>query len=216
MVIVLIGPPGCGKGTQSRLLTQALNVPAYSTGEILRAEVGAGSELGKEIRGILHSGGLVSDDLVNRAVAQRLPLPECANGVVLDGYPRTLAQAEFLDHLLSNLKMPGVAALHFEIDEPTIFSRLSARRYCPVCGRTYNVVSQPPAHADFCDDDGMVLMSRKDDHPDVIRERMTAYESVTMPVLRRYRGRVHRIDASRPAEQVLAEIESRLALSVTA
>lgn len=216
MIVVLIGPPGCGKGTQSRLLAHALGVRAFSTGDILRHEAAAGTPLGNEVAAALESGELVSDELVNRVVAERLRAPECMQGAILDGYPRTQAQAAFLDRLLPELGMPPAAVLHFEIDEETVFARLAARRYCPVCGRVYNMVTQPPAEADFCDDDGMVVVARSDDDPGVSRERMKTYMALTAPVLQHYRGRLHRIDATRSSHRVLSEIETRLGLSVSA
>lgn len=213
MVVVLIGPPGCGKGTQSRMLQQTLNVPAYSTGEILRAVANGGTSLGNEVRSVLERGALVDDEMVNRVIAERLASAECARGAILDGYPRTVAQAEYLDRLVKKLGLPPVAVYHFEIDGATVYSRLGARRHCPVCSRIYNVVSQPPADMDFCDDCGMVLVARTDDDPNVIGTRMRAFDAQTAPVLRHYRGRLHRIDASRSPEAVLSEIESRLTIS---
>lgn len=214
MVVVLIGPPGCGKGTQSRMLQQLLSVPGYSTGDILRSVAASRTELGNEVRDVLDSGGLVNDELVNRVVAERLASPECAAGAILDGYPRTVGQAQYLDRLLKKLNMPAAAVLNFEVDDETVFARLGGRRFCPVCQRTYNVVTQPPADLDFCDDDGMILVARVDDNPAVIRQRMRAFHSQTEGVLRHYRGRLHRLDANRSPECVLNEIESRLCLSI--
>src|SRR4051812_1504590 len=129
MVVVLIGPPGCGKGTQSRMLQQTLNIPAFSTGEILRSVANGGTSLGNEVRSVLESGALVNDDLVNRVIGERLASTECANGAILDGYPRTVAQAEYLDRLVKKLGMPQVAVYNFEIDGATVYSRLGARRH---------------------------------------------------------------------------------------
>jgi adenylate kinase len=210
MVVVMIGPPGSGKGTQSRLLTQLFNIPAFSTGDILRAEASAGGALGREVRQTLDAGALVNDDLVNRVVAERLSRPECSKGAILDGYPRTVAQAQYLDRLMHKLGLNPAEVLNFEIDENTLLSRVSARRYCPVCGRIYNLVTQPPADFDFCDDDGMILVARKDDESEIIRQRLRAFEHETAPVLKHYRGRLHRIQAIKSAEDVLAEIEARL------
>ncbi len=210
MVVVLIGPPGCGKGTQSALLKPLLNVPVLATGNILRQVAGSGTRLGNQVRDVLDAGALVDDELVNGVVAERLQSPECVNGAILDGYPRTVAQAETLDRLLEKLGLGEVVALNFEIDDITMFARLGARRYCPVCGRVYNLISQPPAELDFCDDDGMVLVTRSDDAPDVIRQRMRAYEAMTAPVLRHFRGRLNRVDATAPTQTVFTEITSRL------
>ena len=164
----------------------------------------------------MESGALVDDATVNRVVAERLASPECRNGAILDGYPRTVDQAEFLDRLARKLRLPGLEVVNFEIDTATVVARLGARRSCPVCGRIYNLLSQPPAEYGYCDDDGMSLICRADDAPETIRRRMMTFEQQTAPVLRHYRGRLHRIDASRDTARVFAEIESRLGLSVSA
>ena len=210
MVVVMIGPPGCGKGTQSRLLTQQFNIPAFSTGDILRAQAASDDALGHEVRRTLDAGALVEDDLVNRVIAERLSGPECANGAILDGYPRTVAQAQYLDRLVNKLGLNPVEVLDFEIDQATLLSRVAARRYCPICGRIYNLVTQPPADFDFCDDDGMILIARRDDAADIIGERLRAFDCETAPVLKHYRGRLHRIEAVKPTEDVFADIDARL------
>lgn len=212
----MLGPPGCGKGTQGRLLTRLLDIPAYSTGDILREQGSLGTALGNEVRRVLNAGALVNDDLVNRTMTERLADAACSRGVILDGYPRTVAQAQHLDRLLKKKARQPAVVLHFEIDEATVLSRLTSRRYCPVCGRVYNLVSQPPADIDFCDDDGMILVARKDDDPAIVRERLRHYDQLTGPVIRHYRGRLHRIDATRGAQELLTEIESRLGLPVSA
>lgn len=216
MVVVLIGPPGSGKGTQSKLLKEAFHVPAFSTGDILRTVAASGTPLGNEVRTVLESGGLVEDELVNRVVAERLSAPECAQGAILDGYPRTVAQARFLDAWLGERSLP-LAVLNFEIDPVTVASRLGARRSCPVCGRVYNLITQPPAHDGFCDDDGMSLVARADDNAEVIVSRLNAFEVQTAPVLKHYQGRLHRIDATHGTpEMIFSEIEARLGLPAIA
>ncbi len=210
MVVVLIGPPGCGKGTQGRLLSRILGVQVYSTGDILRSVASARTPLGNEVRAVLEAGRLVNDELVNSAVAERLESETGSAGCILDGYPRTVAQAEFLDRLLGELGLPEPLVLNFEVDEATLFARLSARRYCPVCGRIYNLISQPPAESGYCDDDGMALVTRADDKADVIGERLRAYQTLTAPVLSHYGERMHTIHAAGSADAVLAEIEAEL------
>lgn len=210
-VIIMIGPPGCGKGTQGRALSQLYDVPVLSTGDILRSEVEAGTPLGQLVNSILASGGLVGDDLVNRIVAERLSKPECGMGFILDGYPRTVPQAEYLDGLLERLEFPEPSVLHFELDEATVLNRVSARRFCPVCGRTYNLVYQPPAEHDFCDDDGMILVRRGDDAAEIVMDRLRTYAASTQPVLAYYGGRnLHRIGAHRGVGEIFDDITARI------
>jgi adenylate kinase len=213
-VLVMIGPPGSGKGTQARNLTQVFDIPAISTGDILRAESQSDTPLGRRVRALIDAGRLVGDEIMNQIVENRLSRPDCTDGFILDGYPRTVAQAQFLDRVLPKLGLPLPKVLHFELQERVLVDRLCARRYCPVCGRIYNLVSQPPADHDFCDDDGMVLSRRTDDTEDVVLLRMRTYQRETEPVLAFYRGReLHRLDAGRGALEVFEEIERRVSFA---
>jgi adenylate kinase len=213
--ILLIGPPGCGKGTQGRALSRLYNIPALSTGDILRSEVESGTPLGRRVRSMLDAGELVGDEAVNRMVAERLSKPECSAGFILDGYPRTVPQAEHLDTLLEQLRFAEPAVLHFDLDEAVVLNRLSGRRFCPICGRIYNLAYRPPVDHDFCDDDGMILVRRRDDAVEIVRDRLRAYAATTPAVLAYYRGRnVHRVDASRTPGEISADIAGRLDTSL--
>ena len=207
MVLLLFGPPGCGKGTQSRLITSHLGIPAISTGEMLRAEVEAKTKLGLTVQDVMASGGLVSDDLVEEILVQRLQRADCRNGFLLDGFPRTVTQAKFLDHQLAVRHFPPATLIYLHVPQQILISRMSARRQCPVCGRIYNLQHQPPRQTGLCDDDGTVLIRRKDDHEAVIRERLKAYQQQTGPVLQHYQGpQLREIDGDRDTNQVFAEI----------
>ncbi len=186
MVLLLFGPPGCGKGTQSRLITNWLKIPAISTGEMLRAEIRAGSALGEAAQSIMAGGGLVGDDLVNEMLVQRVKQPDCAAGYLLDGYPRTVEQAEYLDGALATLHMPPALVLHLDVPNDALVGRMASRRQCPKCSRVYNLLHQPPHQPGFCDDDSTPLITRKDDREEVVRARLEMYDSMTRPVLAHY------------------------------
>ena len=203
VVILFFGPPGSGKGTQSKKITEWLRVPAISTGDLFRAEVAAGTPLGAEAQRVMTQGGLVGDDIVNRMLEKRLAQKDLRQGFLLDGYPRTLPQAQFLDHLLEHSGKASPIVLHLDVPRETIVERLSGRRSCPVCHSIYNIYSQPPRVADHCDLEGAPLETREDDREAVVRARLAAYDRVTDPVLKYYSKRdYHRLDGNRPAEEV--------------
>jgi len=213
LILLLFGPPGCGKGTQSRRLSEWLEIPAISTGDMLRAELAAGSELGRKVAHVVKSGGLVGDELVNRILLARIRQEDCAGGFLLDGYPRTVPQAAFLDDVLARdtvlaqrrLGHPHV--LYFDVEEQVLTDRISARRQCPQCGRIYNIALQPPRVAGRCDDDGAELLLRADDRPDVVKERLHAYAEFTAPVLDYYTGgELHRVNAMQAPDKVFQDI----------
>jgi adenylate kinase len=195
--IVLLGAPGSGKGTQAKLLRDCLRIPHVSTGEILRERVRSGAENGSRVAATMHSGDLVADDLVNRLVEERLSQPDAAAGFILDGYPRTTAQAA---HLVSWLQAHRIqeVVIYLSIDYNIVIARLRGRRQCPQCGTLYNIVSQPPKVDMLCDLDGHALVIRDDDREEVIRERLDAYQRQTSPVLEFFR------DAGRRVEEVNA------------
>jgi adenylate kinase len=180
--ILMFGPPGSGKGTQAALLAQTFGIPHISTGDILREHVAAGDELGKEVEAILKSGKLVSDELVNRIVEERIARPDCRSGMILDGYPRTVPQAQALMPVLERLGFAVVVA-NLVVDYNIIVNRIAARRQCPACGQVYNLIFNPPKNDEICDRDGTPLKARADDQPEVIRKRLEAYEEQTLPVL---------------------------------
>jgi len=207
VVLLLFGPPGSGKGTQSRLITNWLGIPAISTGDMLRAEIQAGTPLGNAARSIMASGGLVGDDLVNEMLARRVSQPDCSAGFLLDGYPRTVEQAEFLDRLLCARGLPKPIILHLDVPMDALVGRMSSRRQCPACKRIYNLLHQPPIQTGICDDDGTGLITRKDDQEDVVRERLRTYDAVTRPVLAHYQDRnYYQIRGDRSPSYIFEEI----------
>ncbi len=209
--IVLFGSPGSGKGTQAKMLTQCLGVPHISTGDMLRDRIrqGGSGDLGTAVAATMQSGALVSDEVVNQMVEARLTEADAANGFVLDGYPRTLDQA---DHLCAWLDARGIreVVIYLAVDYNIVIARLTGRRQCPRCGTLYNLATQPPQVDELCDLDGEKLVIREDDNADVIRERLDGYERQTRPVLEHYRlaGRpVVEVDASNdPPEAVFERI----------
>ncbi len=204
MVLLLFGPPGSGKGTQAARVTRALGIPAISTGNMLRAECDAETQLGREAAAVLKRGGLVGDSLVNRILAARLDQPDCRDGFLLDGYPRTVAQAQYLDRLLPSLGHPSPVVIHLDVPHSTLVKRLSSRRQCPGCGRTYGTGTH-------CLDDSAPLIQRADDREEVIQERLRTYAEQTDPVVGHFRGRsYYRIDASQSPDAVFASIEDIL------
>lgn len=208
MVILLFGPPGCGKGTQGALIAQRLGFPSISTGEILRSEMRAGTPLGVAAKQIMESGGLVSDEIVNGMIRNRLQQPDCRKGCLLDGYPRTLAQAEFLDSLLKELGYPPPLVLFLDVPEDVLIARLTARRQCPVCGAIYNLLSQPPKQDNVCDHDGAALIQRDDDKEETIRARLLAYAQSTGPLVDYYAGgNFHRLDGNRRPEEIQVDVD---------
>ena len=208
MIILLFGPPGCGKGTQAAHLAQRLKIPAISTGEVFRAECQAGTPLGKQACSIMANGGLVGDDIVNGIVANRIAKPDCACGFLLDGYPRTVAQAMYLATLLRERGLPDPIVIHLKVCADALVKRLTARRQCPECRRIYNLLSQPPRRDGVCDDDGAPLLTRDDDQEPVIRRRLEAYREQTGPVLDWYGiPVVQTVDGAAPPDEVGRSIE---------
>ena len=209
MILLLFGPPGCGKGTQAAHLAERLQIPAISTGEIFRAECKAGTELGQLACKIMSSGGLVGDDIVNGMVAARIARPDCAAGFLLDGYPRTVPQAEQFAALLRERGLPDPTVVHLDVAEDGLVARLTARRQCPKCLRIYNVMWQPPRETGRCDEDGEELLTREDDQEAVIRQRLAAYRELTGPVLGWYgEAAVRTVDGALPPEEVTQSIEA--------
>jgi adenylate kinase len=185
-VLILLGPPGSGKGTQAVLLAERLGIPHISTGDILREQVAAGTELGRRVQAVMNAGQLVSDELVNQIIEERLGRPDCSRGCILDGYPRTTAQAEYLAGALARRGMRPVV-LNLAVDYNVIVARITARRQCPACGASYNLVTNPPRQDERCDRDGAPLAARADDTEAVVRQRLEAYERQTLPLLEYYR-----------------------------
>jgi len=180
--LILFGPPGSGKGTQAKLMRQSLGWAHISTGDMLRAHLAAGDELGKEIAAVMQSGGLVPDKTVNRMVEERIEAPDCREGFILDGFPRTVSQAVLLVGLLESRRIHAVV-VHLKVDYNVIIRRLAGRRQCPTCGALYSATSNAPTVSEVCDYDGSKLIVRDDDRPDVVEQRLKAYEQQTAPVL---------------------------------
>jgi adenylate kinase len=214
--LILFGPPGSGKGTQAKLLRDKLGMAHISTGDMLRERVtlaqqeGSSDELGKKVAAMMQSGALVSDELVNRMVEDRIEQPDAADGFMLDGYPRTVAQAQLLDCVL-RAKQIRTAVVYLKVDYNVIIARLSGRRQCPTCGALYSVSANSPVVSQICDYDGTPLIVREDDREDVVLRRLKAYESQTAPVLDFLKSagyRIFDVQGDSRAPQVIArEIE---------
>jgi adenylate kinase len=212
--VVFLGPPGSGKGTQSRIVAERYGVPQISTGDMFREHVARGTALGKKAKGIMDSGALVPDEIVSAMVEERLHAGDCARGFVLDGFPRTLPQALALESMLERMGRKGPLVIQFDVDYNQLLRRLSGRRFCPQCGKIYNLSFHPPAREGVCDDDGAALVARSDDREEVVAERMASHEAQTHPLVQRYAGlgRLRVVDANRgqPAvsEQLFAVLGS--------
>jgi adenylate kinase len=208
--IILLGPPGAGKGTQAKLMAARYGIPQLSTGDLLRENVATGTPLGTRAKAIMERGELVPDDLVVAMVAEKLQRPDCQRGSIFDGFPRTVAQAEWLDNFLKTqtLKWPPLVVVNMRVDYNQLMRRLTGRRMCPTCGRIYNIYFQSPRVAGICDVDGSALVTRKDDAEEVVSERLQAYEKLTLPLVDYYRrqGRLREVDGDRPVEEVTAAI----------
>ena len=178
----MFGSPGSGKGTQAKLLKESLHIAHISTGDMLRERVASGDEVGRSVASLMQAGGLVPDETVNRLVEERIEQPDCANGFILDGYPRTVQQATLLAELLV-LRPIRTIVVHLVVDYNVIIARISGRRQCPVCGSVFGINSNAPKSPGVCDRDGAKLMVREDDREEVVRERLRAYEQQTAPVL---------------------------------
>jgi adenylate kinase len=199
LAIILFGSPGSGKGTQAKYLAGWLGIPQISTGDMLREHIRQGDAIGKAIGDRMKAGSLVSDELVNQLVFQRIHQPDCERGFILDGYPRTLAQAQEMRRLLTSRRAEEVV-IHLIVDYNVIISRIAGRRACPRCGTLYNAVSRPPKKEGVCDLDGTPLIVRDDDREDVVRERLAQYERQTRPLIDFFRTtseRLIEVDASR-------------------
>jgi adenylate kinase len=213
--VILLGPPGAGKGTQAKRIAERFGIPQISTGDILRDNVQRGTELGRKAKDIMARGALVPDELIYDMVADRLRQADCEPGFILDGFPRTPAQAGWLDAFLEHEFFENLhravclpIVIRIDVDYNQLVLRLTGRRSCPACGRIYNVYSQPPKVDEICDCDGTKLVIRNDDREEVIRERLTAYELQTKPVIEYYeqKGRLVSVNGDLPAEKVGEQI----------
>ena len=212
MNLILLGPPGAGKGTQAKLLAQAYGIPHVSTGDMFRDHKARGTELGKKIQTVMDAGGLVTDDITNAMVRERLSRPDVAKGLVLDGYPRTTAQAEHLQELLRSAGRRIDRVVSYEVATELVVERIGGRRSCPRCGTVYHVSANPPRRAGRCDGDDAELVHRDDDRPENVKKRMLEYADKTQPLKRFYeaRGLVAEIDGVGAPEAVLARTQAAL------
>ena len=216
IALVLFGSPGSGKGTQSKYIVDWLGIPQISTGDILREHIRKGDAIGVSIAELLRAGSLVSDELVNELVRARIGEEDCKRGFILDGYPRTTAQAE---EIMGLLRVKGVeeVVIHLVVDYNVIISRITGRRVCPKCGTLYNAISHPPKADGICDVDGERLVIREDDREDVVRERLAQYDRQTQPLIEFFGKsghRVYQVDASTAKpEAVFREVRAKLVSS---
>ena len=211
---IFLGPPGAGKGTQAKRIARQCGVPHLSTGDMLRDAVARGTDLGKVVEPIMERGELVSDELVMKMVEERLAQPDCADGCLFDGFPRTLPQAEGLDAILESADFGKPVVVDLNVGDEKLLRRLTGRRTCSVGGEIYNVYDAPPKVDGICDNDGGKLVQRADDTAEVVTQRLAAYERATKPLTEYYRrqGVLHVVDASASVDEVsraLGEIVER-------
>lgn len=210
--LVVMGPPGAGKGTQAKRVAERMGLCQMSTGDLLRAALAAGTELGRQARTYMEAGELVPDDVILDLVDEELDRPTCAAGAVFDGFPRTVEQARGLEELMERRGEEVDGVLVIEVPEDELVARLSGRRVCESCGKMYHVRFDPPREEGTCDACGGALVQRPDDRPDTIRRRLAVYREETRPVRDFYERRqgVTVIDGDRPIDDVSAEIGRRL------
>ena len=206
--VIFLGPPGAGKGTQAKVLAKYFGAPHLSTGDMLREHVEHGTSLGLQAQPIMARGELVPDSLVLKMVAERIERPDCTHGFVFDGFPRTVAQAQYLGQLLVAHGARRPIVIHLVIDLPLLMKRLTGRRLCKVGGEIYNIYDNPPKVAGKCDNDGGELIQRPDDSEEVISPRLKAYEKQTSPLVAYYKrlGLLHSVDAAKSVEEVKQQV----------
>ncbi len=211
-VVVMLGPPGSGKGTQAKRLVEVLGTPHVSSGDLFRHHLSQGTELGLMARGYMEQGELVPDDVTVKMVIERIRMPDCEEGVILDGFPRTLTQAEALDEALREQGMVvGVVPL-VQVSDEEIIRRLTARRVCEDCGAVYNLVFQPPTQDGVCDICGGHLYQREDDNPETVRHRLYTYYKETSPLIGYYFAKdvLVEIDGEQPVNEVQRQLRDAL------
>ena len=212
--VIFLGPPGAGKGTQAQELARRYGVPHLSTGDMLRENIALGNALGERAKPLMARGELVPDSIILKMVAARIERPDCSFGFVFDGFPRTVAQAQWLGELLRQHGFKQPVVVHFVIDPALLMRRITGRRMCKAGGEIYNIYDRPPKVAGICDADGGELMQRPDDREEIVAPRLAAYGKMTAPLAAYYRrlGRLEDVDASQSVEQVskrVMEIVSR-------
>ncbi|PLX95995.1 MAG: adenylate kinase [Desulfuromonas sp.] len=212
MKLILLGPPGAGKGTQAKTLVDEYGIPQISTGDILRAAVKEGTEMGLKAKAFMDAGGLVPDEVVIGIVRDRLQHDDCAKGFILDGFPRTVPQADALQSTLSGLQKELDLVISLAVDGEALVERLAGRRACGSCGRGYHVSYEPPKKSDVCDVCGAALVQRADDQEETIRKRLAVYDEQTAPLIAYYRGcgLLRELDGMKPIDEVRTRISDLL------
>ncbi|HJC88639.1 MAG TPA: adenylate kinase [Candidatus Eisenbergiella intestinigallinarum] len=208
MKIIMLGAPGAGKGTQAKMIAEKYGLPHISTGDIFRANIKNGTELGKEAKEYMDKGLLVPDELTVRLLLDRVAQDDCKNGYVLDGFPRTIPQAEVLDEKLSELGEKVDYAINVDVPDENIVNRMSGRRACLNCGATYHIVSIPPKKEGICDVCASALVLRDDDRPETVQNRLKVYHEQTQPLIDFYekKGVLRSVDGTLPMEEVFTAI----------
>lgn len=212
MQLVLLGPPGSGKGTQAKLLAQALNVPHVSTGDIFRKNLSEGTELGRTAQRYLNAGTLVPDDITERMVRGRLEERDAELGFILDGFPRNVSQGEHFGHMLDELGRQLTAVIYLRVRSSVLIERITGRRACPNCGATYHIAMNPPRESGICDVCGTALVQRQDDSEETVSTRLQVYESETAPLVALYQaqGLLAEFDGEQSVSQITAAVEKYL------
>lgn len=208
MKIIMLGAPGAGKGTQAQKISEKYHIPHISTGNIFRANIKAETVLGKQAKSFIDQGLLVPDDLVVDLVTDRLKQEDCNNGYILDGFPRTIPQAEALDAALIKIEETIDYALDVDVPDPFIIERMAGRRACLDCGATYHLVSMPPKSEGICDRCGKKLVLRDDDQPETVNQRLKVYHEQTKPLILYYqsKGILHSVDGTKDLDEVFGQI----------
>jgi adenylate kinase len=202
--VIFLGPPGAGKGTQAQALAKKYGVPHLSTGDMLRENIALGNELGKQAKPLMARGELVPDSIILKMVADRIERQDCSFGFVFDGFPRTVAQAQWLGELLKQHGYKQPVVVHFVIDPGLLMRRITGRRMCKTGGEIYNIYDRPPKVPGICDEDGGELMQRPDDREEIVAPRLEAYAKMTAPLAAYYRrlGRLEEVDATQSVDEV--------------
>lgn len=212
MDVILLGPPGAGKGTQAKLMIDKWQIPQVSTGDILRASVREGTQLGLEAKGYMDKGELVPDSVVIGIIDERIKEPDAADGFILDGFPRTIAQAQALEMILAESGRKIDHVISIEVDDEELVTRLTGRRMCKSCGESFHMVFNRPAVEDVCDACGGELYQRDDDTEKTIRQRLEVYHEQTSPLIEYYRerGGLREVDGAGNISEIFAQIEANL------
>lgn len=212
MKLIMLGAPGAGKGSQAKVLSEKYHIPHISTGDIFRANIKEGTELGKKAKEFMDQGLLVPDELVCDLVVDRIEQDDCKNGFILDGFPRTIPQAESLKAALDNINEKIDFAVNLEVADHVIVDRMSGRRACLECGSTYHIINMPPQKEGICDRCGHELVLRDDDKPETVEKRLSVYHDQTAPLIDFYDklGNLVTIDGTKTPNQVLADIVARI------